>query len=91
VCFFNHSSGTTLCRENINCPKHEPLHAQNDEINGNIEFSQWYPVIAADALLEVDGAVISAVLSLGDHLSLIIHFAGTIFSRMSAAIALLYL
>jgi hypothetical protein len=49
--------------------KYEPLHAQNDEINGNIKFLQTYPVIAADALLEITTAVISAVLSLDEHLS----------------------
>jgi hypothetical protein len=37
---------------------HEPLHAQNDETNGNIEFLQPYPVVAADALLEIGTAVI---------------------------------
>jgi hypothetical protein len=47
----------------------EPLHAQNDETNGSIEFLQSYPVVAADALLEIGTAVISAVLSLDEHLS----------------------
>jgi hypothetical protein len=37
---------------------HEPLHAQNDETNGNIEFLQPYPVVAADALFEIGTAVI---------------------------------
>jgi hypothetical protein len=36
----------------------EPLHAQNDETNGSIEFLQPYPVVAADALLEIGTAVI---------------------------------
>jgi hypothetical protein len=45
------------------------LHAQNDETDGNIEFLQPYPAVAADALLEVGAAVISAVLSLDEHLS----------------------
>jgi hypothetical protein len=31
----------------------EPLHAQNDETNGNIEFLQAYPAVAADTLLEI--------------------------------------
>jgi hypothetical protein len=35
---------------------HEPLHTQNDETNGNIEFLQPYSVIAADALLEIGTA-----------------------------------
>jgi hypothetical protein len=48
---------------------HEHLHAQNDETNGNIEFLQPYPVVAADALFEIGTAVISAVLSLDKHLS----------------------
>jgi hypothetical protein len=47
----------------------EPLHAQNDEINGNIEFLQPYSVFAVDALLEIGTALISAVLSLDEHLS----------------------
>jgi hypothetical protein len=37
-------------------------NAQIDETKGNIEFLQPYPVVAADALLEIDTAVISAVL-----------------------------
>jgi hypothetical protein len=41
--------------------KHEPLHAQNDETIGNIEFLQPYPVVAADALLEIGRNIISAV------------------------------
>jgi hypothetical protein len=42
---------------------------KNDETNGNIEFLQPYPVVAADALLEIGTAVISAVLSLDEYLS----------------------
>jgi hypothetical protein len=42
---------------------------KNDETNGNIEFLQPYPVVAADALLEIAVAVISAVFSLDEHLS----------------------
>jgi hypothetical protein len=41
-----------------------PIQSQNDETNSNIEFLQSYPVVAADALLEIGTAVISAVLSL---------------------------
>jgi hypothetical protein len=48
---------------------HEPLRAQNDEANSNIEFLQPYPSIAGDELLEIGTAVISAVLSLDEHLS----------------------
>jgi hypothetical protein len=44
-------------------------HAQKDETNGNIEFLQPYTVVVADALLENGTAVISAVLSLDEHLS----------------------
>jgi hypothetical protein len=32
---------------------HKPLHAQNEETRGNIEFLQLYPIAAADALLEI--------------------------------------
>jgi hypothetical protein len=47
-----------------------PFTQQNDETSSNIEFSQPYPVVAAaDALLEIGTAVISAVLSLDEHLS----------------------
>jgi hypothetical protein len=41
----------------------------NDEVNGSTEFMQPYIVFAGDALLAIDTAVISAVLSLDDHLS----------------------
>jgi hypothetical protein len=37
--------------------------------NGNTEFLQPYSVVAADALLEIGTAVISAVLSADEHLS----------------------
>jgi hypothetical protein len=37
---------------------HEPLEAQNDEINVNIELLQPYPVVAAGVLLEIGAAVI---------------------------------
>jgi hypothetical protein len=46
-----------------------PFTQKNDETNGNIEFLQKYPVVAANALLEIGTAVISAVLSLDEHLS----------------------
>jgi hypothetical protein len=48
---------------------HGPFSAQNDETNVSIEFLQPYPVVAADALLEIGTTVISAVLSLDKHLS----------------------
>jgi hypothetical protein len=49
---------------------HEPLHPQNDdETNGNTGFLQSYPDFAADALLEIDTAIISAVSSLDKHSS----------------------
>jgi hypothetical protein len=48
---------------------HEHLHSQNNETNGNIEFLQLYPVVAADALLEISILVISDVLLLDEHLS----------------------
>jgi hypothetical protein len=37
--------------------------------NGNIKFMQLYPAVAGDTLLEIGTAVISAVLSLNEHLS----------------------
>jgi hypothetical protein len=37
--------------------------------NGNIEFLQPYPVVAADALFQIVTTVISAVLSLHERLS----------------------
>jgi hypothetical protein len=46
---------------------HKALHAQNHEINGNIEFLQPYPTVEADALLQIGTAVISAVLSLDER------------------------
>lgn len=44
----------------------EPLNAQNNETNSNIEFLQPYPFFAAGALLEIGTGVISAVLSLSE-------------------------
>jgi hypothetical protein len=41
----------------------------NDETNGNIEFLQPYSVVAANVLLEIGTAVISAVTPLDEHLS----------------------
>lgn len=46
---------------------HEPLHAQNGETNGSIELLQLCPVVAPDVLLEMM-AIISAILSLSEHL-----------------------
>jgi hypothetical protein len=48
---------------------------------------QKYSTVAADALLEIG----TAVMSLNMHLSQIIHFAGTIFSKISAVIMLVFL
>jgi hypothetical protein len=67
--------GWATCLPNTGCfilnatQTHEILHAQNDETNGNIEFLQPYPVVAAAALLEIGTAVISDVLSLDEHMS----------------------
>jgi hypothetical protein len=47
----------------------EPLQAQNDEANGNIQYLHLYTMFAADTLLEIGTAMISAVLSLDEHLS----------------------
>jgi hypothetical protein len=47
---------------------HEPLHAQNEETN-DIDFLQPYTVAAGDAPLEISTTVITAVLSLDEHLS----------------------
>jgi hypothetical protein len=46
---------------------YETFHAQNDEPGGNIEFLQPYHLIVAYALLEIDYAVISDVLSFDEH------------------------
>jgi hypothetical protein len=43
---------------------------KHDKTNGNTEFLQTYPAVAVDALLEIRTAVISAVLSLDEPLSL---------------------
>jgi hypothetical protein len=55
--------------KHIQTTSHEPLDTQNDESNDSIGFLQPYPVVAADALLEISTSVISAVLSLDEHLS----------------------
>jgi hypothetical protein len=47
---------------------YEPHYAQNDKTNGSIEFLQPY-LVAADAPLEIDMAIISAVLLLHERLS----------------------
>jgi hypothetical protein len=46
----------------------EPLHIQNNETNGDIEFLQPHPIVAADALLEISTATAVAALSLAEHL-----------------------
>jgi hypothetical protein len=48
--------------------QYESLHVQNKETDGNIEFLQPYPAATADALLGIGTAVISADLSLSEHL-----------------------
>jgi hypothetical protein len=48
---------------------HEFLQTHSAETKGDTEFLQPYPVVAADALLEIATAVISAALSLDDPLS----------------------
>jgi hypothetical protein len=45
-----------------------PLHTQNNETNCSIKLLQPYLNVAANALLKIDTAVISAVLSLDEHL-----------------------
>jgi hypothetical protein len=52
----------TACSSVSLTTTHEALHVQYDKTNGNIEFLQPYPVVAADALLEIGTAVISSVL-----------------------------
>jgi hypothetical protein len=42
----------------------EPLHSQNDQMNGNVIFLQPYAFVAADALLEINTATVSLVLLL---------------------------
>jgi hypothetical protein len=41
--------------------KRESLYIQNNESNGNIEILQPYPITAADPLVEISMAIISAV------------------------------
>jgi hypothetical protein len=53
-----------LCPDFYTCT----LHAQN-KANGNTDFFQPYPVVAADALLEIIMALISAVFSPDEHFS----------------------
>jgi hypothetical protein len=40
-----------------------------EEFNGNIEFLQLDPIVAADGMLAVETAIISAFLSLDGHMS----------------------
>jgi hypothetical protein len=42
--------------------------AHKKKTNGNIKFLQSYPIVAADALLEIDMAIISVDLSFDEHL-----------------------
>jgi hypothetical protein len=49
--------------------RHETSHAQNDKTYVNVELLLLYPAVAADALLVIGTAIISAVLSLEEHLS----------------------
>jgi hypothetical protein len=48
---------------------HEHRHSQNNGTNGTAGFLQLHPVVTTDALLEIPTPVISAVLSLDEHLS----------------------
>jgi hypothetical protein len=52
----------------LNQRRNKLLHAQNEKTNSNIEFLKPYPVVASDAVLEICTAVVSAVLSLDEHL-----------------------
>jgi hypothetical protein len=45
------------------------LHTRNVESNGNMALLQPHPVVAVDAVFEISTAMISAVLSLDEHLS----------------------
>jgi hypothetical protein len=58
---------SVFCLKHSPTTTHEPPHAQNNRTNGNIEFLQPYPTAAADTLLEIGMAIISAVLSLNEH------------------------
>jgi hypothetical protein len=49
--------------------RHETSHAQNDKTYVNVELLLLYPAVAADALLVIGTAIISAALSLEEHLS----------------------
>lgn len=43
--------------------------SQDDETDSNIEFLQPYPIVVADALLEICTALVSSALSLKELLS----------------------
>jgi hypothetical protein len=58
---YNYSSGATLHWNKGDCPTHERLHAQVDEIDGSVGFVQLYSVIAADVLIGIGTALISAI------------------------------
>jgi hypothetical protein len=62
------TENTVFCLK-CNPTTHKPFHTQNNTANSNIEFLQLYPAVAADALLAVGMALISAALSLNEHLS----------------------
>jgi hypothetical protein len=57
VCYHETVGITVLCK---------PLHAQK---HGRIEFLQPNPAVAANALLQIGATVISALLSLVEHMS----------------------
>jgi hypothetical protein len=59
-CFKTGNTGCSIWNATLTTT-HEPLYIWNKETNGNIEFLQLYPVVAANALLEIDMARISAV------------------------------
>jgi hypothetical protein len=50
-----------------------------------------YPLLTTDTLLEIGAAVASAVLSLDEHLSQTINFTESVFSKISAAMAQMFL
>jgi hypothetical protein len=63
------AGGTLTVLQNATLtPTRGTHHAQNNETDVNIEFLQPYHVVAADALLEIYWALISAVLLPDGHL-----------------------
>jgi hypothetical protein len=68
VCFFTYRM--LHLKRNLNYYTWTPWRTKWRNKRQYIEFLQAYPIVAADALFEIGMAVIAAVLSLDEHLSL---------------------